>query len=206
MKYTFRTSGRPGLMRLSALSVLVAAAGLAACDSTQLAEPTIRPSYGQVCDAGGKHYTLVEGTIPMQVEKVSAWIDSQGGWVHLPGPHKDGRETMHSVYVPANAVSQKTLFTVSTIGGNYVGVQLTAQVEDEFGNLVDAGDKDFAEPVQLVVSYAWANNVNNPASLVVLQPDGVHHVPTKATVHSQADHQYIVTDMKRPSKYVVGMQ
>jgi hypothetical protein len=206
MQARFLASGGPVVSRLTALGVLVLAAGLAACDSNQLAAPTIRPSYGQVCDESGNEYTLVEGHLTAQVNSASAWIDREGGWIHLPAAQTDGHDSKHSIYIPANAVSQKTLFTLSTIAGQYVGVELSAQVQDASGNWQDVSDKGLAEPASLVVSYKPASNVSGSTSIVLLRGDGLHHVPTKATTYSESGRQFVVATLPRISKYVVGMQ
>lgn len=176
-------------MRHSLSRFLVCAIVLvsAACEAGphQIAEPTTVPTFSQ--SAG--EYVLVEGRIPDHIADFDAsqLIGPSGGSVHLAG---------HSIEVPAGAVSDPTLFTITVVTNGYVQVELTAVLSGLLG-VVDVGESGFGgETVKLTLTYAWAKDVNDPSKLVILRmhDDGTAEAlpttlsATGKTVSAQLDH------------------
>lgn len=122
--------------------------------------------------------------------EVSRLIDSDGGSLHLAG---------HSLQIPAGAVAQPTLFTMTVLTNGYVEVELRAIEADPFGEDFDVGESGFGDKtVALTLSYAGAKNVDEPGSLVILrmpedengtaQPLDVVVDTERRTVTAQLDH------------------
>jgi hypothetical protein len=134
-------------------------------------------------------YTRIEGRIPTDIPdlQVSKLIGIEGGSVNLAG---------HTIKVPAGAVEQPTLFTLTLATNGYVEVDLSATVTDLLGNTIDTGSKGFKKPVTLSLTYAWASNVSDPSRLLILRMLGNGKVealnstvqPTGKTVTVQLDH------------------
>ena len=134
-------------------------------------------------------YTRIEGRIPAEIAdlQVSKLIGVEGGSVNLAG---------HTITVPAGAVDQPTVFTLTLATNGHVEVDLSATVTDLLGNAVDTGSKGFRKPVTLSLTYAWASNVSDPSRLLILRlldngkvealPSTVQ--PTGKTVTVQLDH------------------
>lgn len=190
------------------LFALVAATVLSACDSATLTDPTpVRPSFSGVLSDHGKHYTLVEHDMPVAQSSASAWIGQDGGMVYVHGGIKEGRPTMHGVYVPEGAVNKSTLFTVTVLSGKVLGVRLEAQEQSKNGRWIEVGSRGFRKPVLLFMTYAWATNVSDASKLTILYDpeDGRHHQETSARVLLDVD-RYVIAELKHFSKYVLAME
>lgn len=108
-------------------------------------------------------YVLIEGTVPSSILdlEVSELIGSAGGSLSLGG---------HSIDVPAGAVDELTLFTMTLLTNGYVEVELSAAVDGLLGGLPDVGAEGFGEEtVALTMTYDWATNVDDPDDLLVLR-------------------------------------
>src|SRR5687768_2125996 len=120
-----------GLM-MAALALMVSAG----CEQADRAvSPVTTQSAVVVSD--NQQYTLVEGTLPagLPALEVSQLIGVTGGTLSLAG---------HSIVVPAGAVTQPTLFTMTLGLNGYVEVELEATRVGLFGNIIDVGSGGFA--------------------------------------------------------------
>lgn len=162
--------------------ILSVAAG---CDPAprQSADPPTAPTL----DLTASDYYFIEGRIPSHIGDldVSQLIGADGGSLHLAG---------HSITVPAGAVAEPTVFSMTLLTNGYVQVELEAI---SAGLLSDVGAGGFnGKTVALSLTYAWASNVSDPADLVILRmhEDGrVEPLPTTVdskgkTVTAQLDH------------------
>ena len=176
-------------MRHSLSRFLVCAIVLvsAACEGgpRQISEPSAVPTLNQ--SAG--EYVLVEGRIPDHIADFDAsqLIGPEGGALHLAG---------HRIEVPAGAVSDLTLFTITVVTNGYVEVELTAVLSGLLG-VLDVGESGFGDKtVKLTLTYAWAESVSDPSKLVILRmhEDGTAEAlpttlnATGKTVSAELDH------------------
>jgi hypothetical protein len=178
---------------LAALAVVL---GLAACESGSDGSnhPTLPESFIRGSTYGG--YSLANDPMPERMAgsvsfnsemlTASATIGGAGGRVDLLG---------HSIVVPAGAVTEPKVFTITSIPGGYVEVDLRAGD----GSLLDpdSDDENFAVPVTLTLTYERSTNVTDPSQLVVLRLNGVDGEPEAlpstvdlnvATITTQLDH------------------
>lgn len=129
-------------------------------------------------DADGniESYTLVEedGLLSsLTTLHVSELIGIDGGELTLLG---------HTLTVPAGAVDEPALFTLTVLADGYVHVDLMA-VRLSLLGLIDIGAQGFDEPVEVTMTYERATNVprrkQNDLVILRLNPDGfdaVHEV------------------------------
>jgi hypothetical protein len=181
---------------------------MAACDTATSVEtqmPAVR-SYDAVPATDGQEYTLVQGDLPEAEDSASAWIGRDGGMVVVAGGLKDGKPTMHGVYVREGTVNKPTLFTVKRLGGNQVGVRLDARTQSRNGTWTDVGGKGFRKPVYLFMTYAWATNVTDPSRLVILYDpeDGKAHEKTRSQVILDTN-LFVTAELEHFSKYVMAV-
>lgn len=105
----------------------------------------------------------------------------------------------HAIDVPAGAVSEPTLFSMTVIQNGYVEVELTATPKSLLTSLFfwrRVEEVKFAVPVELSLSYARATNVTDPTRLRIMRvmPDGRHEVlpsvvdEDRRTVTAELDH------------------
>jgi hypothetical protein len=153
-------------------TLVFAGIALASCDRPSPNEvashPRFTPSATVVTGSDGSSYTLLEGQLNTTTQSASAWIGPLGGVVTLVGLPKNGLPTAHALIVPPLAVLKNTLFTITLAGGSTVSVKLKAEQKNLLGQLVDVGKAGFKLPVTLVLSDAWATNLTDPLSVVIL--------------------------------------
>lgn len=117
-------------------------------------------------------------------------LDSDGGLLSI---------LSHSLFVPQDAVSEPTLFSMTVIQSGYVEVELTATPKSLLSRLFFWRAPEpvkFDVPVDLSLSYARATNVTDPSRLKILRvnPDGRHEImpstvdPETKTVTAKLDH------------------
>lgn len=105
----------------------------------------------------------------------------------------------HVLTVPAGAVSEPTLFSMTVLQNGYVEVELTATPKSLFSRLFfwrTVEEVTFKVPVELALSYANATNVTDPSRLKIMRvnPDGRHEIlpstvdPASKTVTADLDH------------------
>lgn len=87
----------------------------------------------------------------------------------------------HVLSVPAGAVSEPTLFSMTVIQNGYVEVELTATPKSLLRKLFfwrKVEEVNFAVPVELSLSYVRATNVTDPTRLKIMRvkPDGNHEI------------------------------
>src|SRR5690606_24609760 len=139
-----------------ALAALAIVLGFAACESGSggarhpvLPESFIRgDSYGGFALANDPLPDRLASSASFDTEMLSASqvIGPEGGRVELLG---------HSIDVPAGAVAEAKVFTITSVPGGYVEVDLKAT---EDGVWVDAGDEGFLVPVTLTLTYERSTN------------------------------------------------
>ena len=105
----------------------------------------------------------------------------------------------HVLTVPAGAVTEPTIFSMTVLQNGYVEVELTAVPKSLLSSLFfwrKIEEVKFAKPVELTLSYARATNVEDPSRLRIMRvnPDGNHEIlPStidleKKTVSAELDH------------------
>lgn len=105
----------------------------------------------------------------------------------------------HVIDVPAGAVSEPTIFSMTVIQGGYVEVELMATPKSLLSSLLfwrKVEEVKFNKPVDLSLSYARATNVTDPSRLKIMRvkADGRHEIlPSvidyeKKTVTAELDH------------------
>lgn len=156
------------------------------------------PAYTTVADADGEEYRLIEGRLPTDVDalSVSKLIDADGGTLTLAG---------HKLAVPAGAVDGPTLFTMTLPAEGYVEVGLSATVE--VGETVDLFEiqDEFHEPVTLSLTYARAEDVDDPDDLVILRMLGdSHDDPHEALSSTLGDGKVVMADLDHFSRYCMA--
>ena len=170
------------------LAALVTALAVASCDHGSRGEPEqltgpeeslffSRDRVVRARDADGdvEEYTLVResGLGSLTELRVSELIGIEGGQLTLLG---------HTLTVPAGAVTEPTIFSLTALPTGYVQVDLLA-VRLEFGQLLNVGASGFDRPVRVELTYERATNVgaDDEDDLVILRldPEGlwaVHEV------------------------------
>ena len=142
-------------------------------------------------------YTLVESSPLALPEQTAALIGGSGGVLSLLG---------NTLTVPAGAVGESTLFSLTRLPGASIQVDLLATRSSVFGAAIDVGAEGFlgGKAVQVKLTYAGATNVEDPDRLVVLylRPDGgVEEVPT--TVDEAA--RTVTVELEHFSRYAMAM-
>lgn len=105
----------------------------------------------------------------------------------------------HVLNVPAGAVTEPTVFSMTVLQNGYVEVELTAVPKSLLSSLFfwrKVEEVKFVKPVELSLSYARATNVTDPSRLRIMRvnPDGNHEIlPStidleKKTVTAELDH------------------
>lgn len=105
----------------------------------------------------------------------------------------------HVLNVPAGAVTEPTLFSMTVLQNGYIEVELTATPQSLLRRLMfwkSPPEVQFNVPVDLSLSYARATNVTDPSRLKIMRvnPDGKHEIlestvdTVKKTVTAKLDH------------------
>lgn len=156
-------------LRTPAALLTLCALLLTSCEPARVTAPRSAapaPAGAEARSSEAGSYTLVEGTLPLGVDlRVSEVIGLEGGTLRLAG---------HTLAVPAGAVSAPTLFSMAQLPGGLVEVEMLALRSTLAGTLLDVGEQGFAVPVTLTLTYAWADDVPDPARLLIVwrKPDG----------------------------------
>jgi hypothetical protein len=150
----------------------------------------------------------VSGELNTQKREASAWIDRQGGMVFINGDTINGKPQMWGLYVPKNAVRRPTLFCVRMVGNFHAQVRLTAHEQDRKGAWINVGKAGFREPVYLLMTYAYATNVIDPATLTILYDpeNGGAFQRTKSFKYRIENNDFVIAELNHFSKYAMAMQ
>ena len=191
---------------------LFAALFAVSCDNSErLTEPaTVRQQFDHVVPGvDGKQYTLLEGQIKFKRATVSKWISRGGGQVILEGDSINGKPTMHVLLVPENAVTKKTLFTMTIASTSHIKVDLRAQIEQKHRGettLVDVGHLGFKEPILLGLDRSLVANLPVGANLTVLHDpeNGSPFEAVPSTIYAGYE-QWVVGYLSHFSKYALAM-
>jgi hypothetical protein len=185
----------------------------ASCDSservTDPAAPGITRSADLVPGADGRQYTLVEGQIKFKKATVSKWISRGGGQLVLEGDSVNGKPTMHVLIVPEDAVTKKTLFTMTIASPHFVRVDLRAQTEQKYRGqtmLVDVGHEGFRRPILLGLDRSLIVEPPLGKSLTVLYDpeNGSPFEPVPTEIYAGYE-QWVVGYLSHFSKYALAM-
>jgi hypothetical protein len=136
-------------IKFSALSALLLSLVLWGC-SDQPARDLTGPSVASYEQSENNGYTVVRTGTSSGGASVSATIDASGGKLILD---------KHELVIPKDAVSAPTVFSMTRLRDDDVIVGLTATR----ATTNDAGEKGFAVPVKLTLSYEGGTNL--PADL-----------------------------------------
>src|SRR5690606_36534124 len=109
----------------------------------------------------------------------------------------------HVLTVPAGAVSEPTLFSMTVLQDGYVEVELTATPKSLLKRLLfwrKVEEVNFRVPVELSLSYANATNVTDPSRLKIMRvnPNGRHEIlPSTVDLESKT----VTADLDHFSRY-----
>ena len=171
-------------------------------DSAQAAPETAQLMPMDAADLLAQGYTLIKEPAPTQPSSLFGWLikvveatialllGSDGGILTLLG---------HILNVPAGAVSEPTIFSMTVIQNGYIEVELTATPKSLLSTLFfwrKVEEVQFDVPVGLSLSYARATNVTDPSRLKIMRvnPDGKHEIlpsvvdTVNKTVTAELDH------------------
>lgn len=140
-------------------------------------------------------FTRVGTTLGLTLQ-ASELIGSAGGTVALFG---------HSLSVPAGAVSQPTVFTITQLPTGYLEVDLRALVVGLWGTRdVGSGGFQDGKRVRFRMSYAAATGAIDPSRLVILRlldDGGIEEIPTSVDPSTET----VVVDLEHFSRYCMAM-
>lgn len=142
---------------------------LVGCDSgDSISEALLGPGpQSALISEGGKTYTLAATSEPVSETTASQVIGPEGGVLNFD---------VHSLSVPALAVTEPVLFTATLQSGSNIVVNLTASEADS-----GRGVSSFLLPLRLALSYQKVGQTN-PNRLVILwlRSDGtVEEMPSQ---------------------------
>lgn len=191
-------------MKLLSLPAFLALLLFSSCDlgRAPVSEVPTAPRFEEASGSeGSTTYKLIEGRIPSEIAdlQVSKLIGIDGGSLNLAG---------HKLTVPAGAVNQPTLFTMTLVTNGYVEVDLSATVTDLLGNVIDVGEQGFNVPVTLSLTYAWASNVEKEeeGKLLILRMKGEYHTDEHEELESavETDSKGVSVVLDHFSKYCMA--
>jgi hypothetical protein len=193
---------------------LFAALFAASCDSSnRLVEPGNSPARQLshvVSGNDGKEYTLLEGQIKFKRATVSKWISRGGGELVIEGDSINGKPTMHVLIVPEDAVTKKTLFTMTIASNSHIRVDLRAEVEQKYrgeSTLVEVGHLGFRKQLLLGLDRSLVVNPPEGATTFTVLHDpenGSPFEPVPTTIY-QGYEQWVVGYLSHFSKYALAM-
>ena len=188
-----------------ATAVLIALPILASCNEVQgpLAPTTnIERQEGLVGDLVGGAVDLVGGVVGLlgnilsgpdaNGSAASAWIDSNGGTV---------KTAAYTLTVPRGAVKAKTQFVIQPLNDGTYTVELEAYQKTLFGT-TSVGEKGFAKPVLLTISYAKAEGVTNTKKLGIIYIASPTKVELQKTTVDTQDKD-VTAQLSHFSKYAM---
>jgi hypothetical protein len=193
-------------MKLLSLPAFLALLLFSSCEPGRapVSEVPTAPRFEEASGSeGSATYKLIEGRIPSEIAdlQVSKLIGIDGGSLNLAG---------HTLTVPAGAVEQPTLFTMTLVTNGYVEVDLSATATDLLGNVIDVGSQGFPkgkEPT-LSLTYAWASNVEKgeEGKLLILRMHGEYHSDEHEELESavETDSKDVSVVLDHFSKYCVA--
>jgi hypothetical protein len=156
-------------------------------DADRTSLPLSPPESGAA--AGATEPYRIEGRMPEGLPSISVSqvIGLLGGTLNLAG---------HSVHIPAGALTESAVVTLTLASNGYVEVEVTALKVSLLGRILNLGALGFKKPVSLTLTYAWASNVQDPSRLQImrLKANGNHELlpstvdTTRRTVTVQLDH------------------
>lgn len=181
--------------------VVAVLAGCEVADRTPLEVTAPQPLLGGLLGGNQASYTLVKDPLLpgiLQAVSTNALIGVQGGQITLLG---------HTLTVPAGAVSQPTIFTLTVLPTGYVEVNLTATLTSVLGLVLNVGDDGFLRPVPVTLSYARATNVTDPSKLTVVHLGGLLGYKNIQPVPSTVDpaSKTVTADLEHFSRYSLAM-
>ena len=149
-------------IKIAAIPALALAIFLPGCDSLgDSTRPELDPrGYAIFSTSSGEQYVVTRE--PVSYGIVSGTIGNAGGELHLG---------VHSLVVPAGAVSEATVFTMSRPEGDLLRLSLSATRE----SYNDVGAAGFAVPLQLRLSFVDAGDLPADVSkleVIYFEPTG----------------------------------
>lgn len=184
---------------------LVAAAVLAGCEAADTGSITApaesRSGLLGLLGSSTSRFTLVDDPLVPGITSSlssSALIGLDGGTVTLLG---------HTLAVPAGAVPQPTLFTLTVLPTGYVEVDLTATVSSVLGLVLNVGSEGFLKPVPVTLTYSRATNIDAPGELQIVHLRGLLGYRDMMPLPSRVDlrNQTVTADLEHFSRYSIAM-
>ena len=137
--------------------------------------------------------TFIVESGPGHPQVVTGLFGVLGGLLNVDG---------HGLAVPRGAVLRLTLFSMATVAGPVIDVDLNA-FENNLVNRLVARVGLFNRPVTVVLSYAQATNVTDPSRLVIVRvhDDGTFEVlPTRV----DRNRRVVAAELDHFSKYAMA--
>lgn len=195
-------------MKCSTLGILLLTLVVSSCERVE--SPTDPLPERQLAMVGGTEYTYLEGQPPglsgSDPVSVTKTLGLAGGELHLAG---------HTLRVPAGAVLQPAVFTMTVPMDGYVEVDLQATLLNVLWRIllglldpvVGLLGIDFETPVTVELAYGWSTNApTDPGEIVFLyQVDGTrtgeHEVVSSSL---DEDAEVIVAELDHFSRYCLA--
>jgi hypothetical protein len=125
-------------------------------------------------------------------DKVTAWIDSDGGTI---------KTAAYTLTVPRGAVSTNTQFVIEPENNGTYTVNLAAYEKRLLG-MVSVGEKGFAKPVLLTISYANASGVTNAKKIAIIYIESTSSVQVQGSAVDTRDKD-VTAQLSHFSKYAM---
>lgn len=187
---------KPSWMRRSAAAVLLLPLLLWSCDSADTPTGALAsPSSGPALSTTGSSYYVVKGN-DGDTGLTAVVIGPEGGVLKIGE---------HELSIPADAVSEPTVFSMSVADPEHIRVNLSATRISSSGELVNVGKAGFLKPVQLTLSYSTATEPVNDGELLVLWARSDGTLEAQPTTVDPATKR-VKADLGHFSGYLIGGQ
>ena len=163
---------------------------------------TVQPQDGLIGDLLGGVVDVVGSTVQLlgsilsgpdaNGTKVTAWIDSDGGTI---------KTAAYTLVVPRGAVRTNTQFVIEPENNGSYTVNLGAYEKRLLG-LVSVGEKGFAKPVLLTISFDKASGVTNEKKIAIIYIESASSVEVQKSTVDTRDND-VTAALSHFSKYAM---
>ncbi|HEY0304849.1 MAG TPA: hypothetical protein VGC44_07740 [Longimicrobiales bacterium] len=164
--------------------------------------PTMQTQEGLVGDLLGGTVDLLSSTVKLlgsiltgpdaNGTKVTAWIGSDGGTL---------KTAAYTLVVPRGAVNANTQFVIEPANDGSYTVNLYAYQKTVLGT-VSVGEKGFAKPVLLTISYDKASGVTNERKIAIIYIESASKVELQNSSVDARDND-VTAALSHFSKYAM---
>lgn len=185
---------KPSWMRRSVVPMLLLPLLLWSCDSADTPTGALAgPASGPAFSTTSSSFYVVKGH-DGDTGLTAAVIGPDGGVLKIGE---------HELSVPADAVSEPTVFSMSLADSEHIRVNLIATRISADGQIVNVGTAGFLKPVQLTLSYSTAAEPVKEGELLVLWVRGDGTLEAQPTTVEPATKR-VKADLGHFSGYLIG--